>query len=97
MNETQANRNAAPLGARSQQITVNASPAQEPALAAFAGDRGISQGDALLLDATMTMNSDKPEQCPYRTTPDNKLHIDRKDKTEIEIFVGDRAYTYVDV
>ena len=58
MNETQANRNAAPLGARSQQITVNASPAQGSALAAFVGDRGISQGDALLLDATMTMNSE---------------------------------------
>ena len=58
MNETQANRNAASLGARLQQITVNASPAQEFAHAAFAGRRGISQGDALLLDATMTMNSE---------------------------------------
>ena len=58
VDETRANRNAAPLGARSQQITLNASPAQESALAAFAGDRGISQGDALLLRATMTMNSE---------------------------------------
>ena len=58
MNEIRANKNVAPLGARSQQITVNASPAQESALAACAGDRGTSQGDALLLGATMTMNSE---------------------------------------
>ena len=58
MNEIRANKNAAPLGARSQQITVNASPVQESALAACAGDRGISQGDVLLLGATMTMNSE---------------------------------------
>lgn len=44
----------------------------------------------------MTLNGEA-EDCPYVTTPDNKLKITRKDKTEILIHIGDRAYTFVNV
>lgn len=57
MNTENTNDNAAPLGARSLSVTVAVSPAQAAALAAFAGDRGMSQADALLLLAFMKLNT----------------------------------------
>lgn len=58
MNTEHTNENAAPMGVRSLTISVNVSPAQASALAAFAGDRGISAGDALLLLAAAKMNTE---------------------------------------
>lgn len=57
MHTENTNSNAAPMDARSLAITVNISPAQAAALAAFAGDRGITQADALLLLAFVKINT----------------------------------------
>lgn len=58
MNTEKTTNSADPNNVRSQQITVNVSDAQASALAAFAGDRNLSQGDALLLLAAVAMNTE---------------------------------------
>lgn len=57
MKTNATNENTAPQGSRSLSLIVNVSPAQAAALAAFAGDRGISGADALLVLAFAKINT----------------------------------------
>lgn len=57
MHTENTNSNTAPQGARSLSLTVKVSPTQADALAAFAGDRGITQADALLVLAFAKINT----------------------------------------